>query len=70
MEIGVKVYAENFKTQESRHVLSAYLTYVALDDSGRPASIETELILETDDQKRRYEEAELRRQTRLSSQRP
>ena len=38
MEIGVRVETENLFTGEVRHTASAYLTYVALDKSGRPGS--------------------------------
>ncbi len=69
MEIGVKVYAENFRTDDSRHILSAYLTFVALDASGRPAPIGTELVSESEDEKRRCREADARRQARLSNKR-
>lgn len=67
MEIGVKVLAENYQTGEKRHVLSAYFTFVSLDENGRPTSIPA-LEPETDDEKRRYEEAELRRQDRLTKE--
>jgi acyl-CoA hydrolase len=65
MEIGVRVEAENLLTGTTRHVASAYLTYVALDERGRPREIEP-LILETDYEKRRNQEAANRRRTRLA----
>jgi len=67
MEIGVKVCAENFQTSERRHVLSAYFTFVALDENGRPTTIPP-VLPETIGEWRRYDEAELRRQTRLSKE--
>lgn len=66
MEIGVKVMAENSYTGETRHIVSAYLTFVALDAGGTPVAV-AEVVTETDEQRRRYDEAELRRQARLSA---
>jgi acyl-CoA hydrolase len=65
MEIGVKVEAENLRTGEVRHTASAYLTYVALDDSGRPQEL-SPLILETGEEARRNNEAKSRREIRLA----
>ena len=65
MEIGVRVEAENLLSGEVRHTASAYLTFVALDKSGRPTEIPS-LILETDEEKRRNQQALARRATRLA----
>lgn len=65
MEVGVRVESENLITGERRHTGSAYLTYVALDQNGRPKPL-LPLILESDDEKRRNREAKSRRQTRLA----
>jgi len=67
MEVGVKVVAENLITREQTHTNSAYLVYVALDDSGKPTPV-PELILETDEDKRRWEEAKQRQAHRLHQQ--
>lgn len=64
MEIGVKVWAENLLTAERTHTSSAYLTFVALDDAGKPTAVPSYLP-RSDDQKRRWENAEIRRQQRL-----
>jgi len=64
MEVGARVEAENPLTGESRHTASAFLTYVALDDKGRPAEVPP-LILETEEEKRRNKEAQARREIRL-----
>ncbi len=64
MEIGVRVESENLFTGEVRHTASAYLTYVALDKSGRPTRV-PELVLETEDDHRRHLQAEKRRENRL-----
>ena len=68
MEVGVKVLAENHFTRESRHIFSSYFTLVALDENEKPTKIR-QVIPETEDQKRRYEEAEKRRNNRLSEKR-
>jgi acyl-CoA hydrolase len=65
MEVGVKVKAENFRTQKKLHTNSAYLTFVGVDESGKPVKT-NEIIPETDEEKRRFEEALERRQQRLS----
>jgi len=66
MEIGLKVFAEDFRTLERRHIFSAYFTFVALGDDLRPTQIPP-ILPETKDEKRRYEEAEARRKKRLHS---
>lgn len=68
MEIGVRVETENLITGEIRHSATAYLTYVALDKSGRPKTIPP-LILETEEEKRRNREAIARREIRLKERR-
>jgi acyl-CoA hydrolase len=68
MEIGVRVDAEDPKTGESFHTSSAYLTFVALGANGKPIAI-PELILESEDDKRRYEAARVRREYRLKNKR-
>jgi acyl-CoA hydrolase len=65
MEIGVKVSAENTFTREMRHIVSAYLTFVALDPAGKPVPVPA-LTAETPDETRRYAEAEMRREARLT----
>lgn len=64
MEIGVRVEAENFITGEIRHTSSAYLTFVALDENGRPRAVPP-LIFESDDERRRNKEALMRKKMRL-----
>jgi len=63
MEIGVRVEAENLRTGEVRHTNSAYLTYVALGEDGRPTPVPP-LRLDSETAERRYREAELRRALR------
>ena len=64
LEAGVRVEAENIITGEVRHTASAYLTFVALDENGKPSTVPP-LISETPDEIRRQRDAEHRRQIRL-----
>ena len=68
MEVGVKVFVENLQTGEVKHTSSAYLTFVALDTEGNPVAA-PQVIPETDEEKRRYEEAAERRELRLAMRR-
>jgi acyl-CoA hydrolase len=65
MEVGVRVEAENPRTGERRHTSTAYLTMVAVDDEGSPTPVPP-LVTESDTERRREREAELRRQNRLA----
>jgi acyl-CoA hydrolase len=65
MEVGVRVEAENPRTGERRHTSTAYMTMVALDDKAKPTPVPA-LVAETDDERRRQHEAELRRANRLA----
>lgn len=64
MEIGVRVEAENMDTGEIRHIASAYLTYVCLDDNRKPMPVPP-LLLETEEDRRRNREAAERKRIRL-----
>ena len=64
MEIGLKVFKEDFRTQERVHILSAYFTFVALDDHLKPVEVPP-VLPHSADEKRRYEQAEKRRLLRL-----
>ena len=65
MEVGVKVIAEDFRTLEQKEILSAYFTFVAVDDDHKPMEIPP-VIPETAEQIKRFHEAEARRKHRLS----
>ena len=65
MEVGVRIEGENLLTGDVKHVASAYLTFVALFDENADVKMVPPLILETQDQERRNEEARERRQARL-----
>ncbi|WP_298013174.1 acyl-CoA thioesterase [uncultured Aquabacterium sp.] len=68
MEIGVKVIAENIRTQVVRHANSCFFTMVAVDDQARPTAVPP-LTPATPDERRRYEAAKLRRQLRQELER-
>lgn len=68
MEIGVHVAAENSHTGETRHVVSAYLTFVALSEDGEPQTV-LAVLPETVAEKRRFKDAGRRREQRLQSRR-
>lgn len=63
MEVGVKCWVENYIAGTTRHVASAYLTFVAVDSQGHhhPAP---QVTAETSEEKRRYEDAGRRRELR------
>jgi acyl-CoA hydrolase len=65
MEVGVRVCAEDPLTGEVRHTNSAYVTIVAVDDAGHPASVPS-LVSETAEELRREREAQVRRANRLA----
>lgn len=63
MEVGVKVWVENYRAEHRKHVSSAYLTFVAIDAAGKRVPVPP-VVPETTDEKRRYEDAARRRQIR------
>ena len=63
MEVGVSVWTENYIADESKHVSSAYLTFVAVDAAGRRLPVPA-VIPETEEQRRRYDDAGRRREIR------
>ncbi|ASF48311.1 acyl-CoA thioesterase [Methylovulum psychrotolerans] len=66
MEVGVKVWAEHLRTYEKRHTTSCFFTMVALDENGKSAEV-PRLQLETDEERRLFAAAELRKQLRQES---
>ncbi|MEH6563181.1 MAG: acyl-CoA thioesterase [Marinobacter sp.] len=66
MEIGARVVAENSYTGETRHILSAFFTFVALDANDKPVDVPA-VIPEGGKQKRRFDNAEIRREGRLKT---
>jgi acyl-CoA hydrolase len=63
MEVGVKVWVENYRSEQSQHVSSAYLTFVTIDAAGNRLVVPP-VIPETADEKRRHEDAAHRRAIR------
>jgi acyl-CoA hydrolase len=68
MEVGVKVIAENIRTQEERHVNSCFFTMVAVDDERKPVPVPP-LQPSTPEEKHRCEAAKLRKQLRQELER-
>jgi acyl-CoA hydrolase len=67
MEVGVKVVAEPWDEagQPPKHVASAYLVFVAIDEEGKPRTV-PRAVPESDEDHRRAAEAEIRRRHRLA----
>jgi acyl-CoA hydrolase len=63
MEVGIKVIAEEIRTQARRHVNSCFFTMVAVDDERKPALVPP-LVPSTPDEQRRHAAAEVRKQMR------
>ena len=64
MEAEVQVLAENPLTGDRTHTNTAYLVYVALDEEGKPTVVPP-LKAETEDEKRKMENAKERQARRL-----
>lgn len=64
MEVEVRVESENPLTGKRQHTALAFLTYVALDETGTPTSVPP-LIMDTGEGARRNQEAQCRREARL-----
>lgn len=63
MEIGIKVIAEDIRKRIVRHVNSCFFTMVAVDDDHKPVKVKA-ISPKTEDEKRRYAAATMRRQLR------
>ena len=64
MEIGIRVVAENLRTQVQRHTNTCYFTMVAVNDDGKPTQIKP-LPIHNEVQQRRFDEALRRREFRI-----
>lgn len=65
IEVGIRVEAENVITGVKRHTNSCYLTFVSIDREGRPVEV-APVAPETDEERQRFEAAELRRAQRIA----
>lgn len=65
LECGVRVEAEDPLTGQAVHAASAYFVFVALDEHGQPCPVPP-LRIESDEERRRQQEAKLRREVRLA----
>ena len=63
MEVGVRIESENPKTGSIYHTSSAYLTFVSLNDNGKPQGVPM-VAPETDVEKQRFEEGRARHEER------
>ncbi len=64
MEVGVRIEAEDLTTGKVTHTGSSYVTYVALDEEGKPTTV-PEVVPENREEKRRWREGKARREQRL-----
>ncbi|MFQ6135143.1 MAG: acyl-CoA thioesterase [Nitrososphaerales archaeon] len=64
MEVGVRIESEDLRTGKVAHIGSSYFTFVALDGEGKPTVV-PDIILRTEDEKRRYRDGAARREARL-----
>ncbi len=67
MEVGVKCWVENYIAGTTRHIASAYLTFVAVDKEGNRHPV-PQVIPETEEEKQRFEGAGRRRELRKQEQ--
>jgi acyl-CoA hydrolase len=66
MEIGVRITADRWDAVGPQvHVATAYLVFVAVDEEGKPRTV-PQVLPETDEDRRRMREAEIRRSHRLA----
>ena len=63
MEVGVRIESENPKTGDTNHTSSAYLTFVSLNDNGKPQRVEN-IKPENDIEIRRFKEGKVRHEER------
>ncbi|NLU70795.1 acyl-CoA thioesterase [Streptomyces sp. HNM0574] len=69
MEVGVRVLAERWnESTPATQVGTAYLVFAAVDEQGTPRAVPP-VLPETDRDRRRYQEAQIRRTHRLARRR-
>jgi len=64
MEIGIKVISEDIKEKTRKHTNVCYFTMIAVDAEGKPTPV-PKLELDTEDDKRRYNDAIRRKEARI-----
>jgi acyl-CoA hydrolase len=64
LEVGVRVEVEDLRAGTLVHANTAYLTFVGIDEHGKPLPA-PQVLPETDDERRRFESAGIRRAARL-----
>lgn len=65
VEVGVEVYSEDSTAGVRKHTTTAFLTFVALDETGAPVPVPP-LVVKTAAERRRYREAGERRKARIA----
>lgn len=63
MDVGIRVIAENHRTRVQRHVMSCFFVMIAMTDDGEPTEVAS-FVPATDEEKRRWNQAEQRRALR------
>jgi acyl-CoA hydrolase len=63
MEVGVRIESENPKTGYIYHTSSAYLTFVSLNENGKPKRVD-DINPENDNEIRRFNEGKIRHEER------
>jgi acyl-CoA hydrolase len=63
MEVGVRIESENPKTGHIHHTSSAYLTFVSLNENGKPQRVD-DIEPENDIENRRFKEGNIRHEER------
>lgn len=66
LEVGVKIFSQHFTSSEQKHTNSAYLTFVNINKDGKPVPA-PKVVPETEEEKRRFVDAGLRREQRLAN---
>jgi acyl-CoA hydrolase len=67
MEVGIKVVAENIRTQVARHVNSCFFTMVAVDDERKPVPVPS-LRPFSPEERRRHAAAVVRKEMRIEQE--
>lgn len=68
VEVAVSVMVEDRKTAHRRACVDAFMTFVAVDEAGKPTEVPP-LLAESSDDERRAREARERREARLARRR-